>query len=118
MNSNAQNALIVSGKSQKQKQCAVFSGRGLAPRQCLGPSHRAANFNRRASPASEKKAGLRKVWKVRVGSAALSANFKGMRRFESESDVTCAAREPAGTRFQNDCAWPLARRLPCPPAHR
>ena len=26
MNSNAQNALIVAGKSQKQKQCAIFSG--------------------------------------------------------------------------------------------
>jgi hypothetical protein len=30
MNSNAQNASIVSGKSQKQKQCAIFSARRVA----------------------------------------------------------------------------------------
>src|SRR6266852_4607351 len=56
MNSNAQNALIVSGKSQKQKQCAIFSD-PPPPRGCRVNvwGYRATNSNRRGWPASEKR---------------------------------------------------------------
>ncbi|SRR5258708_35159402 len=66
MNSNAQNASIVSGKSQKQKRCAIFSV-AAASRQYSGLLRYAKNPNWKRIP------GHGRARKIRIGNLALPA---------------------------------------------
>jgi hypothetical protein len=78
MNSNAQNALIVSGKSQKQKQWAIFSDPPPRAASMLGAVASRAKFQLGEARPSQKSAEdsnwqrgvaceFQKVRKVRIG---------------------------------------------------